>query len=82
MTATTPGRFQFHRPDGTALTTTPTIVTTGDTSLRDLNAAHGVAPTHDTTIPDWDGRHPHYAMIIDLLLAVARRNRPGVRISS
>jgi hypothetical protein len=73
MTATAPGEFLFHRPDGTALNISPTPVSAGDSSLRDFNAAQGVDPTDETSVPDWDGRPPNYPMVIDFLLAVDGR---------
>ncbi len=68
ITATTAGHYQFHRPDGTALLTEPTSVPPGDRAVRQHNITHGIHPSLETLIPDWDGQRPDYPMIIDALL--------------
>ena len=61
-------RFVFRRSDGTPIRYEPINVAPGDQHIRDFNAQHGVHPTDETPVPDWDGRHPDYPLIIDHLL--------------
>jgi hypothetical protein len=45
MTTATAGQFQFHRPDGTAITTTaPTHVHAGDDTIRQHDTVYSHTP--------------------------------------
>jgi hypothetical protein len=67
------GRFHFRRPDGTAIENPSITVEPGDRPLREANDNHGIYPGQDSQLPDWDGRHPDYPLIIDLLLSTDGR---------
>jgi hypothetical protein len=71
--ATIDGRFEFRRPDGAPIANPPITVAAGDSGLRTGNSNRGIHPGQDTQLPDWDGRHPDYPLIIDLLLSVDGR---------
>ncbi len=64
-----PSRFLFYRPDGTPMSAPGLRVPSGDRAIRDANAAVGIVPTPASLEPDWDGRAPDYAYIVDCLLA-------------
>ena len=68
MTTAAPGQYCFYRPDGTQIWAKPVTVSPGDDYLRDFNAQHGITPTAETPVPHWDGRHPDYPLIMDILL--------------
>jgi Domain of unknown function (DUF222)/HNH endonuclease len=68
MKTLAPGQFEFYRPDGTTLRQEPITVAAGDDWVRDFNARHGIVPSSDSPVPDWDGIRPDYPYIIDLLL--------------
>ncbi len=68
MKTLAPGRFEFFRPDGTPVRHEPITVAAGDDWPRAFNAGHGVVPSSDGPVPDWDGLRPDYPYIIDLLL--------------
>jgi hypothetical protein len=67
------GRFHFRRPDGTVIENPSITVEPGDRPLREANNNHGIDPGQDSQLPDWDGRHPDYPLIIDLLLSTDGR---------
>jgi len=62
------GTLIFYRPDRQPLTPLTTTVTPGDDHIRTANHHDGIHPTTETSVPSWDGEHPDYGYIVDILL--------------
>ena len=68
-----PGRFTFHRPDGSLITVTAPAEPGDAEQMRAATHAAGATPSADSLIPDWDGSRQD----IDTAIAVLHHTTHG-----
>jgi hypothetical protein len=62
------GRWEFRRPDGTPIPTTPTPLTGNTESLIEMHTRARLQIDHTTLTPDWYGDRLDPDPILDALL--------------